>query len=179
MSWFNKGEQYVIVGKQYTKVYLDRPSFQGVNLSDISDSLSRLSRFTGNLRRHYSVAEHMVRVSRLVPPELRKIALLHDVPEVVTNDIPTPVKRWLRVYTDSLDLLETHLWLAVATRWQLPITIPEAVHKADKKAGQFEYAVLCHGSEDLAASSVAHNWGLPPEESAKLWLDECKKEGLE
>ena len=50
-------------------------------------SLSRINRYCGNGKFPYSVAQHSVLLSQVVPPELARAALTHDCPEVFIGDI--------------------------------------------------------------------------------------------
>lgn len=67
-------------------------SIQDIRLEDIAHALSNLCRFTGHVRTFYSVAEHSVWVSRLVPEWAAKYALIHDASEAYLQDIPSPLK---------------------------------------------------------------------------------------
>lgn len=82
-------------GRQYWP--LD-PRPTDVSIDDIAHHLAMICRFCGACTRHYSVAEHSVYVSRLVPPELMQRALLHDAAEAYCNDIVKPIKRDLLGY---------------------------------------------------------------------------------
>jgi len=73
-------------------VDLLKPEPDTIDFRDIAYALSRLCRFTGHVRRHYSVAEHCVRVSAMLPPTIRLYGLLHDAHEAFIGDISTPVK---------------------------------------------------------------------------------------
>ena len=57
---------------------LQDPSASRFEVTDIAHALSNICRFTGHTRQFYSVAEHSVLCSYLVPHEDRMIALMHD-----------------------------------------------------------------------------------------------------
>jgi hypothetical protein len=60
---------------------------------DIAHSLALKCRFNGHCRRLYSVGEHTLRGSCLMPtPELALAFLLHELSEVALPDVPSPVK---------------------------------------------------------------------------------------
>ena len=67
------------------------PDATGLPITDIAQCLASQPRWGGASRPWYSVAEHSVHVSRLVPAEHALDALLHDSDEF-TGDWPTPVK---------------------------------------------------------------------------------------
>lgn len=82
-------------GRQYWP--LD-PRADEVHLEDIAHHLSMICRYLGACERFYSVAEHSVYVSTLVPKELRYKALFHDAAEAYCHDIIRPIKRNLNEY---------------------------------------------------------------------------------
>lgn len=67
------------------------PDATGLPISDIALCLASQPRWGGAARPWYSVAEHSVMVSRLVPPEHAYAALMHDCEEFL-GDWPSPVK---------------------------------------------------------------------------------------
>lgn len=77
------------------------PDATGLPISDIALCLASQPRWGGAARPWYSVAEHSVMVSRLVPESLAYAALLHDCEEFL-GDWPSPVKVMLgREYVKS------------------------------------------------------------------------------
>ncbi|MBP2290375.1 hydrolase [Azospirillum rugosum] len=67
------------------------PDATGMPITDIAQCLASQPRWGGAARPWYSVAEHSVMVSRLVPPPLAFSALMHDSEEFL-GDWPSPVK---------------------------------------------------------------------------------------
>ena len=68
-----------------------QPDATGMPIEDIAQCLSAQPRWGGATRPWYSVAEHSVMVSRLVPPDLAYDGLMHDCEEFI-GDWPSPVK---------------------------------------------------------------------------------------
>ncbi len=61
-------------------------------IEEIAHALAGKFRFTCQTRQRYSVAEHCVRGSQLVAPELALPFLLHELSEVYLPDIASPLK---------------------------------------------------------------------------------------
>ena len=79
----------------YTGVrfYTLDPRVDDVRIVDIAPALSLTVRFGGHVSDFYSVAQHSLFVSTLVPQPLKMAALLHDAAEAYFVDMPRPIKR--------------------------------------------------------------------------------------
>lgn len=106
---------------------LTYPSWRLIDDRDIAQALSRICRFGGHTRQFYSVAQHCVLASRLVPREDALAALLHDAPEAYIGDMITPLKALLPGYR----AIEQRLWMAIAKRFGIAPVLPESVKRVD------------------------------------------------
>jgi hypothetical protein len=105
--------------------------------------LSRLSRYNGNTRQTYNVAQHCVMGSNaLMLCGLVKEAfvfLLHDETECITNDVNPIIKRQLgSVWTE----IEDDISMRFAKKHGIPFPYPEVIHTIDKSLAQFEMSML-------------------------------------
>lgn len=112
-----------------TLIDIADPQPDQIYIRDIAHALSMQCRFGGHTKHHYSVAQHSVNVSYLVPKEHALQALLHDATEAYLVDIPTPIKRLLRDYKP----LEERLWSCIAAKYGVPKELHASVKEADSR----------------------------------------------
>lgn len=98
-----------------------------VCIEDIAKGLSHECRFTGQLDRFYSVAQHSVECSYVVADKFKLEALLHDAVEAYCKDIPSPLKQLLPDYR----LIEDKVDQIIRKKFNLPLTISPEVKQAD------------------------------------------------
>lgn len=74
--------------------WLADPKAEDIRATTISVVLARKCRFGGHCKRFYSVAQHSLIVSQIVPPALSLVGLLHDAHEVYSGfgDVLRPAK---------------------------------------------------------------------------------------
>jgi len=88
----------------------DDMEVSNISVEEIAKNLSLICRFNGACGRFYSVAEHSVLVSHLVPKYAQCAALMHDAGEAYYGDITRPVAEYIedkrffdmRAYVDDL-----------------------------------------------------------------------------
>jgi len=73
------------------------------SIEEIAHALAGKFRFTCQTRERYSVAEHCVRGSRLLPPAFAGAFLLHELSEVYLPDIAGPLKAFVNVHVPKAD----------------------------------------------------------------------------
>lgn len=101
-----------------------------VNIEDIAHALSMLCRFNGHTREFYSVAQHSVLVSYLVPAEFAMTALLHDAAEAYCGDVVSPLKELLPTYQAIHNNIERTIFNQLGVKYPAPACVREADIKA-------------------------------------------------
>lgn len=107
--------------------YLD-PQPDQICIEDIATALSRESRFNGHMEAYYSVAQHSVLVSEIVPPAMALEGLLHDATEAFMKDLPSPLKQLLPDYQRIEDRLDG----VIRTKFRIPVSLSPQVKHADR-----------------------------------------------
>lgn len=120
------------------RFWLRSGKLSDITLPDIAAALSKVCRFTGHCSRFYSVAEHSVYVSELVPPEHAFHALLHDASEAYLGDVSTPLKELLDDYRE----LEADVSKSIYARFGLPATLHPSIKSADYRVLATEVPIL-------------------------------------
>ena len=103
------------------------PENADYDIKDIAHALSNICRFTGHTEGFYSVAQHSVLVSHIVPQEHALAALLHDGSEAYLGDVSNPLKSLLPDYRH----LEARVERALLARFGLTYPQPRSIKQAD------------------------------------------------
>jgi hypothetical protein len=103
------------------------PEESDATIEDLASALSNNCRFSGHLPRFYSIAQHLVNASRIVPAEHAFTALMHDTAEAFTNDLPTPLKWEFPVFKE----LESKIEAAMGAKFGFQFPYPPEVKLAD------------------------------------------------
>ena len=118
------------------------PTVEMIHLEDIAHALSNVCRFGGHTRVHYSVAQHSVLASHLVPPADALYALLHDATEAYIGDMVSTLKQVIPQFRE----VEARLWSVICEDFGLPEQMPASVKRAD-------LMMLAREREDLLPAS--------------------------
>lgn len=118
----------------YTGRFFDvlNPRPEDIDIRDIAHALSLQCRYGGHVERFYSVAQHSVLVSSLVPAEDALWGLLHDASEAYLVDLPRPVKHNTGIGTVYREI-EEKIMPAMAERFGLPWPEPPSIFIADNR----------------------------------------------
>lgn len=150
-----------------------KPEDYEYDIEEIAHALSNLCRYTGHSNTFYSVAEHSVLVSRLVPDNLALTGLLHDAGEAYLGDVASPLKALLPEYKKIEDRVEA----AIAAHFDLPFPSPPEIKEADKRMyWQERQGVADNGirdrlwHQDLRATRKEEAIGMRPEMARRLFL---------
>lgn len=95
-------------------------------IADIAHHLSLINRFNGGTRAPYSVAQHSVLVSRVVPGEDALAGLMHDAAEAYLSDVARPMKQLLPEYRAIEDRIMEVCAEAFGFSWPKPSRVEQA-----------------------------------------------------
>lgn len=159
--------------KTFTGLTFDyaNPTVDMVNIFDIAHALSLLCRFNGQASKFYSVAQHSLLVSDLVPEGMELYGLLHDASEAYCGDVVRPLKRLLPEYR----VIENRVQECIARKFGLRYPFPDAVKEADSVALAMEGMTFMAGRED--------EYGIrkltPDQIRMSAWLGSDNPDGVE
>lgn len=114
-------------------------------IETIAHALSNICRYGGHSNRFYSVAEHSVLVSRVVPPEFAMVGLLHDASEAFVGDMPSPLKAMCPEYR----AIEDRVQEAIAERYGLQYPFPPEIKFADKSVYKAERLQITNVADEV------------------------------
>ena len=175
------------------KLDILNPHPNQIDLNDIARGLATECRYSGQIRRFYSVAEHSIQVARAalhharrdgitgyLQEDIVKQALLHDAAEAYIRDIPTPLKSLLPEYK----AIENRLIEVIFERFNVGYPMHSIVKTCDARIISDEKAVLFDVDTwpeyqekfPPLRSVVIH--GHSPEEIMPVFLQTCRTYGI-
>lgn len=127
-----------------------------IDIIDIAHAESLLCRYTGQVKRFYSIADHSIRASMMVPRELALAALLHDASEAYISDISRPLKHALPMYRDIEAIVQTAIYDRYGIE-PLSFGAQDLIKQADN-------ILLISEARDLLPGANYKEWGVtePP-----------------
>lgn len=108
-----------------------------VDIHEIASCLAKICRYTGHTHGFYSVAQHSVLVSNLLPNDCAMYGLFHDCAEAYISDIITPLKDILRAnnafhfYEEMESMIEEAVFRKIGYPYPLRSEIAINVKHAD------------------------------------------------
>lgn len=165
-----------------------------LNIEDIAQGLSCMTRFAGQCRQFYSVAQHSVHCAQAVFKQtqnrkLARIALLHDAPEAFLCDLVRCVKLKLPDYQDA----EYGIWLSVVLKFNLEplvalvhdgtveVDLPPEVRDADLRMLVTERRDLISDKSAVWDLEKTHDpydfqvFPMEPKEARQFFIDHYKE----
>lgn len=143
------------------------PEAHELRIPDMVQALSRICRFNGHVTEHYSVAEHSVLVSYLVPKEYALAGLLHDGAEAWIGDMNGIIKNMLRAESPNCFYFELErqfdaLVNVIFTKIKMPdqqLGYFPSVKEADHAALERELSFFRDGIGDMACWEPSEAYG--------------------
>lgn len=140
-------------------------------IEDIAHGLSHCCRFAGQCDRFYSVAEHSVFVSDMVPIEHAYAGLMHDAAEAFIGDVTRPLKALLPAFKE----IERSIEAAVFERFAVPPTDNGIIKQADLRALAAEQQLMMPPHDDSWACLAGIE---PPEMQWSVGLNPARAKSL-
>lgn len=164
------------------RAYVNSPGRSDIRLLDIATAGSRVCRYGGHALYFYSVAQHAVLVSYLVPRPFALCALFHDAAESFLGDIISPLKRVLGESYARLERaweweIAQRFGYASQLRWVGGVRgMPSEVKAGDLRAFELEcHDILLPVHRERCGFTGVRPEGpyivpLTPERAAEAWL---------
>lgn len=148
-----------------------------VMIEDIAHGLAFQCRFNGQTRAFYSVAQHSLMVSSLVPTHLKLAALLHDAAEAYVGDMVKPLKLLL----PQFEAIEERVTGLIASTFKVDFGDYRAIKRADLVALATEKRDLMPHSDEAwqslegVSALPEHIAPLPPIVAKQAFLAEFRR----
>lgn len=124
------------------KFSIYNPLPEQISIIDIAHGLAFNSHFGGQTPEFFSIAQHSILVSDLIPndiamqkPGLKLMALMHDAAEAYIGDMIKPLK----VHFPEFKIIENNIMDAIAKRFNLQLAYMSYIKEFDLQAQAIEY----------------------------------------
>lgn len=148
---------------------------QAIDPSAVAHCLSNICRFNGATTHFYSVAQHCLYVSMLVPARLQLPALLHDAAEAYITDLPSPIKH--HPHMEWYRAIEHRIQAAIEAHFDIHLSDDDRrdIKDADEIMLATEAAQLLPKEDHLWPLKIAHPapfivTPVLPKTAEQLWL---------
>lgn len=125
MAGKSKATEHHIMLQSGSIFDLKEPETNEIKIEDIAHGLAHTCRFGGQCKAYYSVAEHSVLVSQVVP-EAGLAALFHDAAEAFVGDMTTPLKHLLPEFARIEERIERAIFEQFEIEWPPPPSVKSA-----------------------------------------------------
>lgn len=109
------------------QVNLLNPQYSQIDIGDIAHGLAYQCRFNGQTSRFYSIAQHCLMVTSILPDHHKLAGLLHDAAEAYVGDVVQPLKVLLPDY----QTIEHRFTEAIGQRFNVNLDHQTEVKRAD------------------------------------------------
>lgn len=162
------------------RLFVLDPDPEEIIIEDIAHALSQICRFGGMSTDFYSVAQHSVMVSRIVPPTFALLGLLHDASEAFLGDVIRPLKMLLPEYSRIEqrweEVILDKFWLRNTENASVEVKAADRIALATERRDlvaphSWRWDLDEQGYQPLPERIVP----LPPIEARRLFLDRCEE----
>jgi uncharacterized protein len=131
---------------------LAEPTPEMVTIVDIAHHLSQVCRWAGATKKFYSVAQHSVFLSYIVPDHLQRWALVHDAAEAYIGDVTRPLKNMI----PEIRAIEFRIMRAICTHFHLSFPEPHDLLLYDDQCIRYEAETFLQKHDGNLTSRIYH-----------------------